>query len=150
GYVIRGRPVLRAVLLTIVVLAGLERFEGNSRIPVIVVAYRVPVILPEVYRQIGAPIAGDALQGDGSTHLERVHLVRATPKWRLGRRRFEVPAFPIVLGQHRQLSHDLWQFAIAACVESEFHLPVADLLDLLDIGIVGAEERAALFLQNVE
>ena len=55
GYVIRRGPILGAVLLAKVVLAGLEGFQRDCRIAVVVVSNRIPIGLSQIDRQIWRP-----------------------------------------------------------------------------------------------
>ena len=54
-----------------------------------------------------------------------------------------------MLGQHRQLTDDLRQFAIAGGVESESDLAIRGLLHLGHVAIVGGELRT-VFLESSE
>ena len=148
--VVRGGPILRRRFQTQVVRAGLQRLERDGHVAVVVEAQRVEVVAPAVHRQILAPIVGDALVRAPAAGLELIDLVGCAAERRIERRVFEVALLPIVLGQHRQLAEDERQLAVLTWFEAELDGTVADLLYLVDAGVVGTEDRRSLRAQGVE
>ena len=80
--VIAGRPILRRILDPRIVLPGLERFERDRRVAIIVVADRIEIIAALVDRQIGAPIIGDPAIGDRAAGIDRLDRIGAAAERR--------------------------------------------------------------------
>ena len=77
GEVVGRRPEARGVLLVIVDRSRLERLEGDLPLAIIFEAQAIEVVLPEIDRQLGAPIIGIAPIFDEPALLERLDLVGA-------------------------------------------------------------------------
>ena len=87
--VILRRPDRRGELLAEREDAGLESLEGDFAIGEIFVADAVEIVLPDVDRQILAPIIGDALEDDEMARIESADLIGAGAERRLQRRLVE-------------------------------------------------------------
>jgi hypothetical protein len=122
----------------------------DGAVLVVVVAQGVEVILPDIDRQVLAPIVRDATQNHPAARLERLDLVRAAADRDVERRLLEVPRLPVVLRQDGKLADDQGQLSVRPALEGELHLALADGLDAIDAGVVGAVARVALLAQGLE
>ncbi|MNM89464.1 hypothetical protein D3C81_1016960 [compost metagenome] len=149
-HVIGGGPALRCGFQAVVELAGLERFEGDCAVAVVVGGHLVEVVETTVDRQVLAPVVLDPLVADRAPRLDLGDLVRAAAQGDFQVALGELAAFPEVLGQYRQLAEDQRKFAVVAVLELEQH-PLRVFGDHFgDIGVVAAVQRCAVLDQGVE
>ncbi len=150
--IVSGRPDLGCVLQPEVVAVGLESFERDACVEKVLVTDLVEIILPDVHRQVLAPIILDPLEPDECPGLHLYALVDPRSEWNLERARLDVAlpsvlsgSGPPVLWQNRQLAHDLRQLAVSFLRKYERHFVFARLFDLAHVLVVSDVERMGPF-----
>ena len=152
GNVVAGRPALRPVLLPEVVRSALERFEHDVVVAIEVGPHGVEVVLPDIDRQILAPIVGHPLIGDRAARIDRLDLVGTTGQRRLQRGLPDIPVIrgPPMLRLRRQDAGGADQrLHFAPGLEADLQAMLVQRLDLLDILKEALEEGAAMLLDRV-
>src|SRR5690606_11436889 len=134
---IQGGPVLGGVLLAQVVMPGLEGFQGNRVVLVVVVNEGVEVIHAFVDRQILAPIVVDPLPGYGAASVETLDAVRATAQGGLQVGGAKIPLLPPMFGQDGHLAENQGQFLILVSLKDTGDLVVIDDFDFAHVAPVG-------------
>ena len=154
--IVGGRPILGAVLGAPIDLIALEGLQRDGGIAEIFEADLLEIIAADVQVEILAPIVGDFLIDDRVAGREILDPVGARAERRLQRGLRHVAlfagfvgAFPPVLRQHRQLTDDLRQFAVARSVEHEGDFALGGFFRLGHVPVIGAELRTVL-LERVE
>ena len=134
--IVRCCPVLRTVFGAPVELIALETFKGNRGITKIFKPDLLKIPRADDDVDVLAPIVVDLFVDKRPAWRKFLEPVRpAAQRW-LERRLGDVPlapvfvsTFPPMLWQHRQLTDDLRQLAIAGTIESECDFPFTCLFD---------------------
>ena len=150
GEIVGRRPEARGVFLVVVDRAGLERLEGDLPLAIIFEAQPVEIVLPEVDRQLGAPIVRVAREFDEPALLEGLDLVRTGAERRVERRGGEVAVLPPGGGKNRHADDDEMRVAAAVLDEAHMNDIVALGLDRFDLLEQLRVDRMALVLEDVE
>ena len=131
-------------------MPGLERFERDRAVAIIVVSDHIDIMTALHDRQIGGPVIGDPAIGDGPAWVDRVNLVRTAPQRWVERGFLEIAAGPVFLRQDRHLADDLRQFAVLGRFEGEADTAFAILLDLCHVAVIRAVSRMPFLAQRAE
>ena len=148
--VIAGGPVLGAELQVEIQLAGLECFQGDAGVAVVIHYHPIEVVETLAYRQLGRPVIANPLKANRATGAHLANAVGAAAQRWFQSIAGEIPLGPEMFRQHRQLAQDHRQFAVVAVVEVEGHAALGVGHHLFHIGVIGLIERGALFYQGVE
>ena len=125
-HVIGFRPAPRDVLAPIVEFAGQESLELHGAVEEIKIADLIEIVRADVRRQIGAPMVGHPLEGQGRSRVHVGDAIGARAERRLQRGRGDVARIAVRVGSrppvsrhHQQLADDMRQFLVAGPVEGE-------------------------------
>ena len=92
-----GCPQFGIVLLAEIVLTGLECFQGNGGIPVIIVTHLIEIVHPEMNGKFFGPVVFYPFVNDVFSSLKFFDFVSSTAQGRFKTRFAEITSFPVVL-----------------------------------------------------